>query len=75
MTQTSIGPGSRVQGRTADYQLGPAVGSGGEGTVYRVLGRPERVIKIYSTPLDADGVDKLKVVVAKAQPSLAAFAS
>ena len=52
------------------YQLGPQVGSGGEGIVYAIARRPELLAKIYRrTPSQRD-VDKLKALVRSATPDL-----
>ncbi len=44
--------------------LGRQIGSGGEGTVFEITGRPNDVAKIYHTPLSGVMAEKLKAMVA-----------
>jgi DNA-binding helix-hairpin-helix protein with protein kinase domain len=52
------------------YQLGPEVGSGGEGIIRAVVRRPEMLAKIYRHPPQPHDVDKLRALVRAATPDL-----
>lgn len=51
-------------------RLGKKLGEGGEGVVYTLPGYPHLVAKIYSNPIDAAQVEKLRTICAMASPQL-----
>jgi DNA-binding helix-hairpin-helix protein with protein kinase domain len=57
-------------GSGATLSLGPKVGAGGEGVVFRLNEQPASVAKIYSQPLPARQVAKLQAMVAAADDPL-----
>lgn len=46
MTESLLTPGTLLAGQRTEYRLGDRLAEGGEGIVYRILGRPELVAKI-----------------------------
>ncbi len=52
------------------YQLGPEVGSGGEGIIRAVARRPELLAKLYRHTPGPHDVDKLRALVRAATPDL-----
>jgi DNA-binding helix-hairpin-helix protein with protein kinase domain len=52
------------------YQLGPEVGSGGEGIIRAVARRPELLAKLYRHAPQPHDVDKLRALVRAATPDL-----
>src|SRR5258708_8336696 len=57
-------------GREQVFGLGPKIGSGGEGRVFDVVGRPGLVAKIYHKPLSEERARKIAAMVAVATPAL-----
>ncbi len=55
--------------------LGARVGDGGEGTVYRILERPDAVAKIYTRPMTADQLAKLGAMVRAGDENLRTVAA
>lgn len=55
--------------------LGPEVGRGGEGTVYRLAGQETQAIKIYSSPLTADRARKISILSRWDQRQVSRFAA
>jgi len=55
--------------------LGARVGDGGEGTVYRILERPDAVAKIYTRPMSAEQLAKLAAMVQASDESLRTVAA
>ncbi len=55
--------------------LGERVGDGGEGTVYRIVERPDLVAKIYSRPMSAEQLAKLAAMVRAADENLRTVAA
>ncbi len=55
--------------------LGRELGRGGEGTVYDVVGRPDRVAKIYTKTMPPDLADKLGAMAKMASASLLRIAA
>lgn len=55
--------------------LGERVGDGGEGTVYRIVERPDAVAKIYSRPMSAEQLAKLAAMVRAADDGLRTVAA
>lgn len=55
--------------------LGKLVGKGGEGTVYEVVGRPDRVAKIYHQPIAGEKVAKIEAMVAMRNDRLLSLAA
>ena len=51
-------------------QVGGKIGSGGEGAVYSLQGRPDSVAKIYHKPPDSDHAAKLRAMAGMAGESL-----
>ena len=58
-----------------EFALGPAIKSGGEGTVHPVTGEPNLVAKIYHTPPDNARLSKLRAMLVKASPKLTEVAA
>lgn len=57
-------------------QLGPLLGRGGEGAVYDLAGSsPPRVAKLYHAPPAAARVDKVRAMIATADPSMLTVAA
>jgi DNA-binding helix-hairpin-helix protein with protein kinase domain len=59
----------------APIMLGEELGSGGEGTVYRIVDSPDFVAKIYFAPPDTGKVAKLSAMVRAAPPELLRIAA
>lgn len=57
------------------YQLGPEVGSGGEGVIHTVVGRPELLAKLYRRAPSTYDVEKLDTLVRAATPDLLTVAA
>jgi DNA-binding helix-hairpin-helix protein with protein kinase domain len=55
--------------------LGAKLGSGGEGAVFELAGVKDLVAKIYHKPPTAEKLEKLRAMVALADPQLTKFAS
>jgi len=55
--------------------LGARVGDGGEGTVYRILERPDAVAKIYTRPMSAEQLAKLSAMVRASDEKLRTVAA
>ncbi len=62
-----------VDSRGAPLQLGAVVGSGGEGKVYEVVGKPTTLAKLYHQPLSTDRKQKLTTMARANAPALAAM--
>jgi DNA-binding helix-hairpin-helix protein with protein kinase domain len=56
--------------RGNSIRLGEQLGRGGEGTVYKVLGYPDKVAKIYHNPVDSKQAAKLDGMVRAQTPQL-----
>jgi DNA-binding helix-hairpin-helix protein with protein kinase domain len=54
-------------------QLGPKLGEGGEGAVYRLAGQGSQAIKIYAAPLSAERVQKIKILIQLNKPDVGQF--
>ncbi|MDT5028778.1 MAG: hypothetical protein QOE61_5204, partial [Micromonosporaceae bacterium] len=59
------------QGRV--LQLGPKLGEGGEGAVYRLAGQNSQAIKVYAAPLTAERAQKIRILAQLNQPDLRRF--
>jgi DNA-binding helix-hairpin-helix protein with protein kinase domain len=57
------------------YQLGPEVGSGGEGVIHAVVRRPELLAKLYRRAPSTFDVEKLDTLVRAATPDLLTVAA
>ncbi len=58
-----------------ECELGERIGTGGEGSVYRLAGQPQRVAKIYLKPPAQLTVDKLHAMVRLGSDTLRAVAA
>jgi DNA-binding helix-hairpin-helix protein with protein kinase domain len=67
--------GALVDAAGADVVLDEEIGSGGEGSVYRLRGSPAAVAKIYHAAASADKASKLAALTAVASPALTGVAS
>jgi DNA-binding helix-hairpin-helix protein with protein kinase domain len=54
-------------------RLGDKLGEGGEGKVYRLSDRSSLAIKVYSSPLSAEKVHKIRVLTQLAMPEIVKF--
>lgn len=63
----------QVSGKNGPVRLGALLGKGGEGAVYEVAGRPDRVAKIYLKDVTPERADKLVAMQGLLTPRLAAL--
>ena len=72
-----------VVGRALSYfgadglpiRLGEELGRGGEGAVYDITSQPQRVAKIYLSPIESQKEDKLRAMVSQSTEALSRFAA
>src|SRR5579872_1254232 len=58
-----------------EIRIGPVLGTGGEGSVYEVVGKADRVIKLYATTPDARKARKIETLVHAFDESVAKIAA
>lgn len=63
----------QVRGKDGPVRLGALLAKGGEGAVYEVAGRPDRVAKIYLKDVTPERADKLLAMQGLLTPRLAAL--
>lgn len=66
---------SLYDGNGRPVRLGRELGRGGEGSVYEVIGAPDRVAKLYHSAVPNEKAEKLAVLSALATPRLTAVAA
>lgn len=57
------------------WQLAKEIGTGGEGTLYEVVGETEGVAKVYNVPPDPGLEEKLRVMIGMKNPKLRQFSA
>src|SRR5215472_3422631 len=62
-------------GDGSPIEVGRELGRGGEGAVYDIANRPNRVAKIYLAPIDSQKAEKLHVMVSQCTPALTKLAA
>jgi len=62
-------------GDGSQIEVGRELGRGGEGAVYDIANRPNRVAKIYLSPIDSQKAEKLHVMVSQCTSALTKLAA